>query len=207
MSTLELDQLECIRGGRCLFTGLSRRIDGGTLLRVEGANGAGKTSLLRMLCGLVLPAHGEVRWKGQSLRAMKESFHQQLAYLGHAPALKDDLNAVENLRSALSLSGTRISSAQAADALAQAGLSSRAEVPARALSQGQRKRVALARLPLSTNAPLWVLDEPFNALDSLASAWLIGTLARHLREGGIVVLTSHQPVQWGTPVTDMSIAL
>ncbi len=207
MSTLELDQLECIRAGRSLFTGLSRNVEAGTLLRVEGANGAGKTSLLRMLCGLMLPAHGEVRWKGQPLRSLKEAFHRQLVYLGHAPALKDDLNAVENLQSTMSLNGMRIKPDQAADALAQAGLSRRADVPARALSQGQRKRVALARLPLSGYAPLWVLDEPFNALDSLASAWLVGTLAKHIRQGGIVVLTSHQPVQWGTPVPDMSIAL
>jgi heme exporter protein A len=207
VSTLELDQLECIQGGRSLFTGLSRRVEAGTLLRVEGANGAGKTSLLRTLCGLRPPAHGEVRWQGRPLRALKESFHGQLVYLGHAPAVKDDLTAVENLRSALALGGRRVSADQAAAALKLTGLSRGLAVPVRALSQGQRKRVALARLPLSAHAPLWVLDEPFNALDGAAAGWLAQTLAGHVRQGGIVVLTSHQAIPWGAPVPEMKVSL
>ncbi len=207
MSSLELLGLECRRGGRSLFTGLSRQIDDGSLLRVEGPNGAGKTSLLRTVCGLVPPAQGEVRWRGNALPAWGTSFNQQLVYLGHAPALKDDLSAIENLQAALLLNGTAVSPEQAKNALAQTGLTQRTQVPVRALSQGQRKRVALARLPLSALAPLWVLDEPFNALDTAATAWLVGTLARHLEQGGIVVLTSHQAVSWSAPVSEMSIAL
>lgn len=207
VSALELDQLECVRGGRSLFTGLSSKVEEGTLLRVEGANGAGKTSLLRTVCGLIPPAHGEVRWKGRPLRELKESFHQRLVYLGHAPALKDDLSAVENLQTAMLMGGTRLSKDKVTEALAQAGLPDRAAMAVRALSQGQRKRVALTRLSLSAHAPLWVLDEPFNALDSLAAAWLVGLLAQHVRRGGIVVLTSHQAVAWGAPVSEMTIRL
>lgn len=207
MSSLELLNLECRRGGRSLFTGLSRQVDDGSLLRVEGPNGAGKTSLLRTVCGLVPPAQGQVRWRGKTLSAWGTAFNQQLVYLGHAPALKDDLSAIENLQAALSLGGTAVSPEQADATLAETGLTQRTQVPVRALSQGQRKRVALARLPLSAWAPLWVLDEPFNALDTAASAWLVGTLTKHLQQGGIVVLTSHQPVTWNVPVSEMSIAL
>jgi heme exporter protein A len=207
VSSLELLNLECRRGGRSLFTGLSRQVDDGSLLRVEGPNGAGKTSLLRTVCGLVPPAQGQVRWRGKTLSAWGTAFNQQLVYLGHAPALKDDLSAIENLQAALSLGGTAVSPEQADATLAETGLTQRTQVPVRALSQGQRKRVALARLPLSAWAPLWVLDEPFNALDTAASAWLVDTLTKHLQQGGIVVLTSHQSVTWNVPVSELSIAL
>ena len=191
---LELRQLECVRGRRSLFKGLNLNVLPGHLLRLQGANGAGKTSLLRMMCGLLAPAHGEVLWRGQRLTALREEFGKQLVYLGHAAALKDDLSVLENLVAASVLGGRSVSAPQATAALAAAGLRGREHAPARVLSQGQRKRVALARLVLSSESPLWVLDEPFNALDTAATAWLLGLITEQVGRGGIVVLTSHQSV-------------
>jgi heme exporter protein A len=208
VNTLELDDVECSRGGRSLFKGLSLHVKGGTLLRIEGKNGAGKTSLLRMLCGLAAPSQGKIRWNGSHLREQRAEFNQNLVYLGHAPALKDDLTAVENLQSAMMLCGSfSVSHKQAKDALAQSGLYSRTHVPVRTLSQGQRKRVALARLALSKHAPLWILDEPLNALDAMATNWLLGLMAKQVHDGGIVVLTSHQAVNWSSAPPELSIQL
>ncbi len=206
-AALELDKLECTRGERPLFKALSAVVTGGTLLRVRGANGAGKTSLLRMVCGLLTPSAGEVRWRGQPVVAMREEFSRELLYLGHLPALKNDLTPVENLVVSCALGGTRPSPAGASAALADAGLRGYDHTPSRHLSQGQRKRVALARLALDTAVPLWVLDEPFNALDSVATAWLVGLLTAHLAGGGIVVLTSHQPVDFSSDVVQMGLTL
>lgn len=190
---LEFDHLACRRGRRLLFRGLAMRVGAGELLRVTGANGAGKTSLLRMICGLMAPAEGRVLWQGAPLAPQREAYHRQLLYLGHAAALKDELSALENLRTAAQLAGERCDDGSARAALAQAGLAGREALPARVLSQGQRRRAVLARLAL-TAAPLWVLDEPFNALDTAATGWLLGLVETQLRRGGLVVLTSHQPV-------------
>ncbi|NDH52225.1 MAG: cytochrome c biogenesis heme-transporting ATPase CcmA [Betaproteobacteria bacterium] len=191
---LELRAVACVRGGRTLFTGLDCAVAAGQLLRVQGANGAGKTSLLRMLCGLLPPAQGRILWRGESIADLAEDFGRELVYLGHAAALKDDLNATENLLIACQLGGLAVAPAAARAALQHAGLSGRDRVPARQLSQGQRRRVALARLALAAAAPLWVLDEPFNALDTAAAAWLGGLVTQQLGRGGVVVLTSHQPL-------------
>ena len=204
---LELRQVECVRGRRSLFSGLDLVLQPGQLLRLQGANGAGKTSLLRMICGLLAPAHGEVLWRGQRIAALREEFGRQLVYLGHAAALKDDLSALENLLAAGMLAGLAVSPSQAADALVAAGLRGRERAPARVLSQGQRKRVALARLVLSSACPLWVLDEPFNALDSAASAWLLGLITEQVGRGGMVVLTSHQGVDFSPAVPQVMLAL
>jgi heme exporter protein A len=176
------------------------------LLRVSGANGAGKTSLLRMLCGLLAPAKGQVLWQGQDVLHSREAFHQQLIYLGHAAALKDDLTPLENLLVAARLGGAAPDDAAARKALADAGLAGREHVPSRTLSQGQRRRAALARLPLG-QALLWVLDEPFNALDTVGTAWLLGLIESHLRRSGLVVLTSHQPVALSDGVAQVNLAL
>ena len=179
----------------------------GQLLRVQGPNGAGKTSLLRLMCGLLAPAQGDVLWQGQSVAALREEFGRQLIYLGHAAALKDDLSSLENLLAATRLSGGVASAAQAADALAKAGLRGREAAPVRTLSQGQRRRVSLARLVLGGDAALWVLDEPFNALDTLATAWLVGLISEQLTGGGIVVLTSHQSVNFAATVQQVLVSL
>jgi len=203
---LELRDLGCVRGRRTLFRGLNVTLGPGQLLRVSGANGAGKTSLLRMLCGLLAPAQGQLLWQGENVGAVREAFHRQLVYLGHAAALKDELTPLENLQVAARLGGMAPDEPAARQALADAGLRGREMVPSRTLSQGQRRRAALARLPLGT-ALLWVLDEPFNSLDTAATAWLLGLIEAHLRRGGLVVLTSHQSVGLSDSVAQVSLAL
>ncbi len=204
---LELRQVECVRGRRSLFKGLDLLVQPGQLLRLQGANGAGKTSLLRMICGLLAPADGEVLWRGQRIAALREEFGKELVYLGHAAALKDDLSALENLQTASVLGGQAVSASQAGAALAAAGLRGRERAPARVLSQGQRKRVALARLVLSSKSPLWVLDEPFNALDSAATAWLVDLVSAQVERGGIVVLSSHQSVAFSDAIPQVALSL
>lgn len=192
---LQLDDICCSRGGRTLFTGLSQQLAPGEMLRVLGANGAGKTSLLRMVCGLLEPAAGQVLWRGQKLASQRAMLGAELVYVGHGAALKDELSPLENLLDACALGGFATSAAQALTALQQAGLRGHERTPARRLSQGQRRRSTLARLALSQAAPLWVLDEPFNALDTVATAWLTALIEGHLQAGGMVLLTSHQDVQ------------
>jgi heme exporter protein A len=204
---LELRGLACSRGSRRLFSGVDLALAGGELLRVLGANGAGKTSLLRILCGLTAPSEGEVFWQGRSLSEQRDEFHRDLIYLGHAAALKDDLTALENLIAASIMSGHRLERPLAMKALAAAGLRTREHLPARSLSQGQRRRVNLARLVQGHPAQLWVLDEPFNALDTAASEWLAGLVATHLSLGGIVVLTSHQAIPLDASVRQRELAL
>ena len=189
---LQLDGLTCHRGSRQLFSNLSTNVSPGQLLRVRGANGAGKTSLLRMLCGLLLPTDGQVLWHGRPLSEQREKLGRDLVYLGHAAALKDELSPLENLMDACALGGNAPVVAAAMAALQAAGLKGHERTPARRLSQGQKRRSALARLALSQSAPLWILDEPFNALDLTANAWLTRLIEAHLKSAGIVVLTSHQ---------------
>lgn len=196
-----------MRGTRLLFSGVSAEVHAGQMLRVQGENGSGKTSLLRMVCGLATPDQGDVLWQGQRIGRLREEFNLQLVYLGHAPALKDDLSALENLQASGGLAGLACSEHEAASALAQAGLRGRERLPARVLSQGQRKRVGIARLALSSAAALWVLDEPFNALDEAASNWLQGLIAAQLGRGGVVVLTSHQGRAWDATQPQIAITL
>lgn len=187
---LEARDLECMRGERRLFAGLSFSLEAGELLQVRGPNGSGKTSLLRMLCGLVPPASGEVRWRGSPLKEMAEDFYREVAYLGHLPALKDELTAEENLRVASGLEGVEIDRRETWAALKRMGLGGRELLPAKVLSAGQRRRVALARL-LVCGAALWVLDEPLTALDKSAMALVQSLLSEHLARGGVAVITTH----------------
>lgn len=207
---LDLVAVACVRGSRSLFSGVSLQLQPGQLLRVEGANGAGKTSLLRMLCGLMEPTEGQILWRGQKVAALREEFGRELIYLGHAAALKDELSPIENLQAACTLAGQTCNPQEARRALLEAGLRGHENTLVRRLSQGQRKRSALARLVLANAAdqltPLWVLDEPFNALDSAATAWLAGLMQAHLQRAGMVVLTSHQSVPLGdTPQQVLSL--
>ncbi len=192
--TLRAKQLACVRGARRLFAGLAVELSAGDALRVRGANGSGKSSLLRILCGLAPPDEGNVFWQGCDIRDVRSEFARSLVYLGHAPAIKGDLSAVENLTAAMALAGARVSARAARRALQAAGLEAVADLPCRLLSQGQHKRVALARLHLAHEARLWVLDEPFSSLDAAATGELAATLEQHLVRGGMLVYTTHQDV-------------
>ncbi len=193
-SALHLQNLACMRGGKTLFTDLSVVLEPGHLLRITGSNGTGKSSLLRMLCGLLTPSMGSIQWGASSIDADRDFFHTQLIYLGHTPALKGDLSAEENIMAAGSLSGDAITSSMARAALVSSGLGHLASRLARTFSQGQKQRVALARLQLAKDKPLWLLDEPFNALDQDANEALQALIQEHLTRGGMVALSSHQAV-------------
>jgi heme exporter protein A len=188
---LEAKELECERGGRVLFRGLSFTLEGGEALRVAGQNGSGKTSLLRILCGLLSPSQGKVCWSGSDIAALREEYSAQIVYLGHAPAVKEDLTAAENLEIACRLAGNPQPPKAVSNALAQLGLPDAHQLT-RKMSQGQRRRAALARLALSASVPLWLLDEPFSALDSSGIAILGRILEAHLGRGGAVAFTTHQ---------------
>ncbi len=186
---LEANEVECERGGRRLFGPLSFRLSGGELLRVAGPNGSGKTSLLRILCGLLTPTQGEVRWRGSPIAELREEFSRHIVYLGHAPAVKDELTPAENLDISCRLAGLephREALSWALNAFAVP------DVPVRKLSQGQRRRAALARLLVSESMRLWFLDEPFAALDVGSVTYVEELVARHLAAGGSVVYTAHQ---------------
>jgi len=190
---LAASDLECVRGDRTLFSGVSFAVRPGAGLLVQGANGAGKTSLLRIVLGLSPPASGEVTWTGRPIRTLGEAYRRELVYCGHPNALKDDLSAAENVRAAAALSGRQITRAEALAALARVGVDAAADLPVRSLSQGQKRRTALARLVLD-GAKLWVLDEPLAALDTAGAEWLAGMLDAHLSAGGMALVTSHQPL-------------
>jgi heme exporter protein A len=187
---LEAKELECERGGRRLFRSLSFTLERGEVLRVAGANGSGKTSLLRILCGLLPPVAGEVRWKGSPIRELREDYSRQLVYLGHAPAVKEDLTAAENLAIACRLAGNARPHEALEEALARFDVPRKLFV--KQLSQGQRRRAALARLALSARVPLWLLDEPFSALDAKGIEVLSGLILQHVQRGGTVAYTTHQ---------------
>lgn len=190
--------LSCVRDERTLFSGLSFTVLPGEMVQIEGRNGAGKTSLLRILAGLSSPDAGEVRWQGVSTRRQRDVFHQELLYLGHQPGIKSVLTAFENLAFYLSVSSASVCGDAAAEAIYPAlenvGLLGYEDVTVAQMSAGQQRRVALARLWLS-KAPLWILDEPLTAIDKQGVATLIALFEQHAEQGGMVLLTTHQDLQ------------
>jgi heme exporter protein A len=190
---LEVVNLQCTRGDRRLFSGIAFELRPGELLHLHGHNGSGKTTLMRALCGLVTPTDGEVRWKGEAIGRQRDEFNAELLYLGHKNGIKEDLTGVENLLVACRLMGLKVNEAQAWEVLERMGLRGHEDLPARVLSQGQQKRVALSRLLLS-KARLWLLDEPFVGLDRAAVELLQAVIRDHVADGGLVVLTTHQEV-------------
>ncbi|MEO5883339.1 MAG: cytochrome c biogenesis heme-transporting ATPase CcmA [Caldimonas sp.] len=189
---LAVEGLECRRGERTLFSGLGFTLEPGAIVWVRAANGQGKTTLLRTLAGLARPEAGTLAWREpQPLgRAL---------YLAHANALKEELSAAESLRFLRELDGGTTDAVGLDAALARVGMADRRTAPVRTLSQGQRRRIALARLALPGTAATWLLDEPFDALDAGGVEILNALLVEHARRGGGVVLTSHLPLTIATP--------
>ncbi|OGS90813.1 MAG: heme ABC transporter ATP-binding protein CcmA [Gallionellales bacterium GWA2_60_18] len=203
---LEVSNLACSRGDHRLFSGLSFTLHPGQIMQVQGANGSGKTSLLRTLCGFLMPDEGTVSWCGGDIREQDDEYHAAMLYLGHSNAIKDELSALENLRISTGLSGGELNEKDAVAALRRMGLRGRERLPCKALSQGQRRRVALARL-LVSDARLWILDEPLTALDVGAVAMIEEMIAEHLARQGAVIFTTHQPMQVaGTEMRSLSLS-
>lgn len=178
---LAITQLSCKRQGRPLFSDLSFCVNAGEVLLVEGANGAGKSSLLRLLAGLATPASGDVLWQNRSIYSYLREYQQQLNYIGHTNGLRLDLTIEENLRTTEKT------------ALSAFNLTNYIHLPARMLSAGQKRKVALTKLLLSKKQ-LWLLDEPLTALDVEAQAIFFRLLRHHLEQGGMAVVSSHQPI-------------
>ncbi|MEK7236989.1 MAG: cytochrome c biogenesis heme-transporting ATPase CcmA [Nitrospirota bacterium] len=199
---LHVDNVSCLRGERRLITALSFTVQRGRLLAVTGENGSGKTSLLRMLCGLLPAEQGRILWYGEDVRACKERYLASLIYIGHLNSLKDDLTPVENVTISARLAGEEISEGKTCEALEAVGLARPIHrLPTRVLSQGQKRRVSLARLWLSQRS-LWILDEPFAALDASATRLLMQQLRSHLNTGGIVIAATHQEIDVGADCLD-----
>ena len=191
---LEAIELAARRGSSRLFSQLSFSVEPGCALFVTGANGTGKTTLLRILAGLGSPSAGKVRWRGVDVAPFAQCLRDDVAYGGHLPALKDELTAEENLALLVALTGEAVDPARLREALASVSLERQARLPARALSQGQRRRLGLARLALSRR-PLRLLDEPATALDTAGIALLKRLITGHLEHGGSALVATHQALE------------
>ena len=189
---LKASDLTCERDDRILFQNLSLHVRPGNLIRIGGANGAGKTTLLRILAGLSFHYTGELQWRGQSVARARETYLANLLFMGHRAAITPALTPMENLESFMRMRQP-VTRADLMAALAAAGLEFFEDIPARNLSAGQQRRIALARLYLSTE-PLWILDEAFTAIDREAVAALEQLLLQRSRAGGAVILTTHHPL-------------
>jgi len=180
-----------VRGDRRLFSKVSFAQAPGSFLQLTGPNGSGKTSLLRIICGLMTPESGEIRWQGANIRSLAEEYSQSITYIGHRKGIKEELSSLENLRIASGMTGTDITSEAAQKALARMGLAGRENLPARFLSEGQRRRSALARL-ITCNTKLWLLDEVLASLDQAAVKLIESVIGEHLNQGGMAIVATHQ---------------
>ncbi len=190
MSMLEVQSLECVRDDRLLFSDLSFSVAEAEVLQIEGSNGSGKTSLLRILCGLRQAEAGKILWHGESISSNREDFYANMVYIGHLPCIKGDLTVMENVRSLLDTRSLTLTDAQIEVALTKVGLQTYDDVPGKALSSGQRRRILLAFVELS-QAKLWVLDEPLTALDVQGVALMESMIIEHREAGGSVIFTTH----------------
>jgi heme exporter protein A len=196
----EVINLGCVRGERRLIRGLNFSVRPGELVEIRGANGSGKTSLLRILCGLAQPAEGEVRWQGKNIRSLGEEYFGSVAYVAHQNGVKDELTAIENLRIASGVACNRLSEQEAQEILERIGLQEESYLPSRFLSAGQRRRVALARL-LATKAELWILDEVLTSLDTAAMDFSARFIGEHLAGGGTAIIATHQDLNISATAT------
>jgi heme exporter protein A len=195
---LEVINLTCVRGTRRLFKELSFSAESGELVELRGPNGSGKTSLLRILCGLAMPAAGEVRWNGTGIRSLGEEYCGAVAYLGHQNAVKDELTAIENLRISSAVCGYALDKKEAQEILKRVGLTQQQNLPARVLSAGQRRRLAMTRL-LTSKARLWILDEVLTSLDDTAMNLSREFISEHLKQDGIAIVATHQDLSLAAP--------
>lgn len=195
--SLSGERLTLIRGERCLMQGVEFALASGELLMIEGPNGSGKTTLLRAIAGLVDPEEGLVQWNNTNVKHDRQAFRANLVWMGHGPGFKGDLTLVENLRFE---SGLRAMTLYAAERhFGRLGLSTLTDIPFRALSAGQQRRVGLARM-IMTDAPLWLMDEPFTNLDAAGQSLVIEVLQEHLEGGGLCVMATHQRFELGARV-------
>lgn len=186
---LYVEKVHVWRGDRHVLQGVSLALGPRQLLHVSGPNGTGKTTLLRVVCGLLRPEQGQVSWLGQPIAAVRAEYQAALAYASHEPALKGDLTALENLRFAVGLK-RRVQAGELRDALQRTGVAACADLPARVLSAGQRRRVAMARV-LAMRASLWLLDEPFTNLDARGVELMSSMLQSHVEGGGSALVVAH----------------
>src|SRR5271155_1764112 len=192
---LGVEKVHVWRGDRHVLQGVSLMLRPRQLLHISGANGTGKTTLLRVVCGLLRPEQGQVSWLGKSISSVREEYQAALAYASHEPALKGDLTALENLRFAVGLK-RRVTAGELRVTLERTGVAACADLPARVLSAGQRRRVAMARV-LAMNVPLWLLDEPFTNLDAAGTGLLTSLLQSHAQGGGSALVGAHQELAMG----------
>jgi heme exporter protein A len=202
---ISVEKLCAERDGRVLFSGLDFRVEAGQVIQVTGANGAGKTTLLRMLCGLLPATAGEIYWCGKPFAAQRYEFSHEVLFLGHAPGFKTGLSPRENLQWYFALR-QNIATSDIDNALAQVGLRGYEDTVVFQLSAGQQRRVALARLLISS-ARLWVLDEPFTAIDKQGVAELEAIISDHANSGGSVILTSHQDLSANAKVSQINLTI
>ena len=193
-TSLEAKELACIRDDRTLFEDLEFSVRSGEILLLEGRNGSGKTSLLRILCSIRLPDAGVVNWCGEDIQKLGADYHEHIAYVGHRDGVKQDLTPEENLRVARAL-GKANMNRSSAEVLDRFGLYGFEDIPTYNLSAGQQRRLALARL-LATEAQLWILDEPFTSLDKHGIGLFESVMDDHLQTGGMIVLTTHHRVSF-----------
>ncbi|MEM7401884.1 MAG: cytochrome c biogenesis heme-transporting ATPase CcmA [Pseudomonadota bacterium] len=198
VSVLKAHDLKCVKGSTELFSNIHFQIESGEALVVEGRNGSGKTSLLRILCGFNYPAEGEISWCGTSIEQHDE-YQQQISYIGHASGVKLDLTVLENLVYAQRLVGSDFDENEVKEIIRAVGLFKQRNVLARKLSAGQKRRVALARLQLEER-PVWILDEPLTALDKTFVKEFEMVLKNHLENNGMLIVTTHRDLVLPTEV-------
>ena len=193
-SLLTSENLECTRDDRLLFNGLGFQLGSGEVLQIEGPNGSGKTSLLRILSGLRRADDGSVKWRGVEIQHARDDYYSSMVYIGHLTCIKADLTTLENIRILLDTRSSSVSASTIEQALAKVGLAGFEDVTAKALSSGQRRRVLLAFLLLA-DARLWILDEPLTALDVKGVDLMESMILEHRESGGSVIFTTHHGMQ------------